>query len=62
MKENSSKVKFFISMDLENKTETMYSQKELIKLGKDLIANGAKSFIDAQIDTKKMTVMLKLAN
>lgn len=58
MNDPTSSVKFFVSMDLENKTEKMYSQKELIKLGKDLIANGAKSFIDATIDTKKMAVML----
>ena len=53
-----TKVKFFISMDLEEKTETMYSQKELIKLGKELISNGARTFIDTEVDNKVMTVML----
>ena len=33
------KIKFFISMDNEEKTEEFYSQKELIKLGKKLIKN-----------------------
>ncbi len=53
-----SKVNFFVSMDLNEKNEKMYSQKELIKIGNDLISNGAKSFIDAKIDNQKMAVML----
>ena len=51
-------VKFFISMDLEEKTDDVYSQKELIKLGKDLIKNGARSFLDAEINNDTMAVML----
>ena len=57
-KENIGKIKFFISMDLEEKTGDVYSQKELIKLGKDLIKNGAKSFLEAKIDNEAMAVML----
>lgn len=57
-KENIGKIKFFISMDLEEKTGDVYSQKELIKLGKDLIKNGARSFLDAEIDNDAMAVML----
>ena len=57
-KENIGKIKFFISMDLEEKTGEIYSQKELIKVGKDLIKNGARSFLDAEIDNDAMTVML----
>ena len=42
-----------------DKTEgKIYSQKELVKLGKDLIKNGARSFLDAEIDNDAMTVML----
>ena len=52
------KIKFFISMDNEEKTEEFYSQKELIKLGKDLIKNGARSFLDAKIDNDNMAIML----
>ena len=57
-KENIGKIKFYISMDLEEKQNDIYSQKELIKLGKDLLKNGAKSFVDAQIDNDSMAVML----
>ena len=57
-KENIGNVKFFISMDLEEKTGNIYSQKELIKLGKDLIKNGARSFLDAEINNDSMAVML----
>lgn len=57
-KENVGKIKFYISMDLEEKTGDIYSQKELIKVGKDLIKNGARSFLDAEIDNDKMAVML----
>ncbi len=56
--ENIGKIKFFISMDLEEKTDEIYSQKELIKLGKDLIKNGARSYLDAEIDNNEMSVML----
>ena len=52
------KVKFFISMDNNEKDGPIYSQKELVKLGKDLIKNGARSFLDAKINNKEMSVML----
>ncbi len=52
------KVKFFISMDNETKDGNIYSQKELVKLGKDLLKNGATSFINAKIDNEAMAVML----
>lgn len=56
-KEKSEKVKFFISMDLEEKTNEAHSQRELIKLGKDLIKNGARSFLDSEVnnDDEAMT-------
>ena len=57
-KENIGKIKFYISMDLEKKTDDVYSQKELIKLGKDLLKNGARTFLDAKIDNDAMAVML----
>lgn len=57
-KENIGKIKFYISMDLEEKTENSYSQKELIRVGKDLIKNGARSFLDAEINNNAMAVML----
>ena len=56
--EKIGNVKFYISMDLEEKTDDVYSQKELVKLGKDLIKNGARSFLDAEINNDAMAVML----
>ncbi len=56
--EKIGKIKFFISMDNEEKQGDVYSQKELVKLGKDLIKNGARSFLDAEIDNEKMSIML----
>ena len=53
-----SNIKYFISMDLEQKTNEVYSQKELIENGKKLIESGDKSFIDAKIDNENMGIML----
>lgn len=64
---NNNKLKYLISMDneknKENKddkenTEEIYSQNELINKGKELIKNGTKEFINAEIDNKKMSIML----
>jgi len=52
------KVKFFISMDNTEKQGEIYSQKELVKLGKDLVKNGAKSFLETEINNDEMAVML----
>ena len=52
------KLKILISMDLEAHTYGIYSQKELIKEGEILVKNGNKSFIDAKIDSEKMSIML----
>lgn len=57
-KENIGNIKFYISMDLEEKTDGIYSQKELVKLGKSLIKNGARTFLDAKIDNEAIAVML----
>ena len=57
-KEKIGKIKFFISMDLEEKEGDVYSQKELIKIGKDLLKNGARTFLDAEIDNDAMAIML----
>ena len=59
IKENKkTNVKFFISMDQENTDTTLYSLKELIKIGKDLIKNGARTYLDAQIEEEAMAIML----
>ena len=51
-------IKYFISMDLEEETDGVYSQKQLIQKGKKAIQEGDKSFIEAEIDPEKMAIML----
>lgn len=52
------KLKYFISMDLEETENGIYSQKELIEKGKSLLINGNTKFIDAEIDSENMGIML----
>ena len=54
----NTNVKCFISMDLEKEENGIYSQKELIAEGKELIDNGDRRFLDAKIDNEKMGIML----
>lgn len=56
--EGSTKIKYFISMDLEEKQGNVYSQKELVKKGKKLLEDGNIEFLDATIDNEKMGIML----
>ena len=56
--ENSTIIKYFISMDLEENQDNVYSQKELIKKGRKLIQEGNREFLDATIDTENMGIML----
>lgn len=56
-KENN-KLKHLISMDNLKSENGIYSQKELIEKGEKLIKNGKKEFINAKIDSKKMSIML----
>lgn len=55
---NNTQVKYFISMDLDRKTDDIYSQNELIKKGEELIKNGNTDFLNAKIDSEKMGIML----
>ena len=57
-KENKANAKFFISMDTEESTKEIYSLKELLRIGKDLLKNGSRVFIDREIDNEKMSIML----
>lgn len=57
-KEKIGKIQFFISMDAEESNSEVYSQKELIRIGRDLIKNGSRTFIDSKIDNEKMSIML----
>lgn len=56
--EGIGQLKHLISMDLEQHTRGIYSQKELIEKGKQLIKQGNKEFINAKIDNEKMSIML----
>ena len=57
-KTNTTKLKYFISMDLEKEEDGIYSQKELIARGKMLVDNGDRRFLDAKIDNEIMSIML----
>lgn len=56
--EDKSNLKTYICMDFEEKTDYILSYKVLLKRGKELIENGDYSHINAEIDNKKMSVML----
>lgn len=55
---NKTKVKYFISMDLNEKQEDIYSQKELMKTGEKLLEEGNREYLDAEINTEEMATML----
>ena len=56
--QGNTNVKYFISMDLEEKKDDIYSEKELIELGKKSIEEGNREFLDAKIDAEDMGIML----
>lgn len=53
-----NKLKHLISMDNPKNIAGIYSQAELIEKGEKLIAEGNKEFINAKIDSEKMSIML----
>lgn len=55
---NTSKVKYFISMDLSKKENDIYSQKELIEQGEKLLEDGNRGYLDSKIDAEAMGIML----
>ena len=57
-KQGKTKIKYFISMDNENKTKNIYSLQELLSNGRKLIENGDTKFLDAKIDENAMAIML----
>ncbi|MDO5556316.1 MAG: AMP-binding protein [Clostridia bacterium] len=54
----TSDLRYYISMDLESRENGIYSQKEFIKKGKELIKQGNKKFLKAKINTEEMNFML----
>ena len=45
----NTNLKYFISMDLEENTNGIYSQKALVEKGKKLLAEGNKKFLEAKL-------------
>ena len=54
----NTNLKYFISMDLEENTNGIYSQKSLVEKGKKLLAEGNKKFLEAKIYPDQMGIML----
>ena len=54
----NTNLKSYISMDLEENTNGIYSQKALVEKGQKLIEEGNKSYLDAKIDSENMGIML----
>lgn len=54
----NTKIEYFISMDLNEEKDGVYSQHQLIEKGKKLIEDGNREFLDAKIDNEKMSIML----
>ena len=57
-KKGNTKIKYFISMDLEKSDFNKYSQKEIIKKGKELLEGGNRDFVDSKINDEDMSIML----
>ena len=54
----NTNLKYFISMDLDENTQGIYSEKALVKKGKNLLDEGNTTYLDAKIDADKMGIML----
>ena len=54
----NTNLQYFISMDLQENSNGIYSQKQIVNKGKKLIEEGNRNFIDAKIDNEKMGIML----
>lgn len=52
------KIKFFISMDLPEQNDDIYSQKELVKIGKGLLSSGINDYLEAEINNDDLAIML----
>ena len=57
-KQGNTKLKYFISMDLEENEFNKYSFRKVIKKGKELLEAGNTAFLDSEIDNEKMGIML----
>ncbi len=55
---NNTKIKYFISMDLEKNDGEVFSMHQLMQEGEELLKNGNRDFIDATINAEEMQIML----
>ena len=53
-----NKLKHLISMDIDIHDEGIYSEKELIEKGKEIVDNGNREYINAKINPEEMRIML----
>lgn len=51
-------LRYYISMDLEERKDSVLSEREFIEKGKKLIEEGDRKYLDAEIDREGMTFML----
>lgn len=56
--ENPCGIEFFISMDSEEDTEEAFSMGNLIDRGRDLLKEGNRAYVDANIDPDQMATLL----
>lgn len=56
--ENPCGIEFFISMDSEEDTEEAFSMGNLIDRGRDLLKEGDRAYVDANIDPDQMATLL----
>ena len=54
----NTNLKCFISMDLDENKDGIYSEKQLVEKGKKLLEEGNREFLDAKIDSEAMGIML----
>ena len=57
-KQGNTKLKYYISMDLNKEENGVKSQKELTEEGRKLLEEGNREFLDSKIDNEKMGIML----
>ena len=55
---DKNRLKHLISMDLDKHTNGVYSQNELIEVGKKLLKEGNREFVDSKINPEEMSIML----
>jgi len=56
--QNKTTCKYFINMDLEEDADGQISYSKLLKKGHQLISQGNKEFLDAEIDNEAMDILL----